>query len=155
MELVLLVRPQHGVTPMRQFGRCGCKFVNDSERHGLYFTSVLFPKSSAKITAIVRQYWLQVASRVFFTSKSSRANAITTMLQSLGHRQPEDLLLRGVNKHQNPNQSETKFSLVVPHKAYWVPIENGDSNPVETTWSGLSVLENQEFALTLDLARAG
>jgi hypothetical protein len=54
--------------------------VIDSEHHGLYFTSVLFPKSSAKIAATSFKYWLQVASAVFFTSKSSTANAITTML---------------------------------------------------------------------------
>ena len=52
MELVSLVRPEHGNTPMRRLRRRWYKSVIGSEHHGLYFTSNLFQKSNANVATI-------------------------------------------------------------------------------------------------------
>jgi hypothetical protein len=46
MELISLVRPEYGITPMRRLCRRWCKFVIGSEHHALYINPTYSKKST-------------------------------------------------------------------------------------------------------------
>jgi hypothetical protein len=51
MEIVSLVRPEHGITLPRRLRRRWCKFVMGSEHHGKYINPTYLKKSTANACA--------------------------------------------------------------------------------------------------------
>ena len=51
MERLSLVRPEHGITPMRRLRRRWCKFVMGSEHHPYYINPTYSKKSTVNAPA--------------------------------------------------------------------------------------------------------